>query len=421
MRYSLWWLAMLILMGCGGGAGKPPAQEFGGITPGITSKPAITEEDIDTVSNANNDFSFDIYHYIKQDGDNHFLSSYSLYTMLNMLLSSAQGDTKEEMRQAGKIVMDEMRWERAFKALHKKTIAFLDTNNSGFRFSFANSFWLQNGLDVNEEFIDKMEKIYGTEIQTVDFAGDSDAARDRINAWTSEKTDHHIEELLDEDAVNEDSKIILVNAMYIKALWTKSFSKNETAERPFFLSDGSEIAVPTMHQVNRFRYVHKNGVQVVCMRYKESDFGLVSFLPEKGKLDMFEASLDNEMLDYFAADFAYTKLDLYYPKIEIKSATINLNRMLIEKGMVTAFGEGADFSGISTDSKNDLRLSQVVQKIYFKIDEEGTEAASSTAVSIGTTDAQEAKEVKFDHPFIIMICHIPTRTVLFMGRVVDPR
>jgi len=145
---------------------------------------------------------------------------------------------------------------------------------------------------------------------------------------------------------------------------------------------------------------------------------LVSFLPESGKFDTFEAKLDNDVLDYFASDFALEKIDLYYPKVEIHSEVSDLREMLIEKGMVHAFSDNADFSGI--DPQMHLHLSNIVQKIYFKIDEEGTEAASSTAISIGETDSEEAFELKFDRPFIVMICHIPTRTVLFMGRVMNP-
>ena len=416
LRVGLVGLILSFSTGCGG----PGAvlEESGSEVFMLSSEVTSDDDDIDAVSNANNDFAFALSKYITGDGKNHFLSSYSLYTMLNMLLPGARGETKAQMLRAGNIDMPLEKWNTCFDALQERTIKFLDHNNSGFRFSFANSFWVQEGMHLRPAYLHELEKRYGMKIQTVDFAHDSISARERINRWTSEMTDGHIRNILGQDAVDENSRMILVNAMYLKALWTKAFFPGDTKPRPFTLEDGTIVDVPLMHQINRFRYVHKDGVQVVCMHYQGSDFGLVSFLPEAGGFAEFEASLNNDLLDYFASDFQWTKLDLYYPRLEIKSDTIDVKKLLIEKGMHDAFSDNADFSGIDQDM--DLKLSQIVQKIYFKVDEEGTEAAASTALAVGETDAEDAVLVKFDRPFIVMICHIPTRTVLFLGRVVNP-
>lgn len=227
-----------------------------------------------------------------------------------------------------------------------------------------------------------------------------------------------IPEILDKESINENSEIVMVSAMYLKALWRKAFHHDDTKKRDFSLISGDSVSVPMMHQVNKFRYVQKEGHEVVCMHYKDSDFGLVSFMPKEGEFEAFESNMSNEVLDYFASDFELMKLDLYYPKFVIESETSNLKEMLIDKGMVSAFNQNADFSNMGENMQ--LHISKIAQKIYFKIDEEGTEVATSAAISIGTTDAQRALEVKFNRPFIVMICHIPTRTVLFMGRVMNP-
>ncbi len=408
-----------VFIGCGG---TSDTQE--NMNNNLTSQPStlsennITSKNIDLVSNNNNDFAFDIYQHFEGEDDNQFISSYSLFSMLNILLPGANGTTKDEMLKAGNIDIPEAKWFSYFEALNSKIVQFLDSNNSGFQFSFANSFWAQKGINLNPDYKNNIETTFGMNIQTVNFAENSENARQEINTWTSNMTNNHIEEILSVDSVNENSKIILVNAMYLKALWTKSFFHHDTTQSPFSLLDGSSVSVPLMHQINEFRHVEKNGTHAVCMRYKDSDFGLVSFLPPEGKFQEFESSLNNKTLDYYASDFEYKNLDLYYPKFEIENNLINLNEMLIEKGMATAFSSNADFSGI--DENMHLQLSQIVQKIYFKIDEEGTEAATSTAITIGETNAKESKLVKFDRPFIVMICHIPTRTVLFMGRVLNP-
>jgi len=422
MRNAILFLTTIVttvFVGCGGTSNTQEVIDNSmTFKPSTLSETNITSDDIDLVSNSNNDFAFDIYRHFEGEDDNQFISSYSLFSMLNILLSGAHGITKEEMLKAANIDIPENQWFHYFETLNSQIVQFIDNNNSGFHFSFANSFWVQDGIDLNHDYKNNLEKTFGMNVQTVDFAQNSEEARQTINNWTSNMTNNHIEEILSTDSVTENSKIILVNAMYLKALWTKSFFHHDTTQSPFSLLNGDSVSVPLMHQINDFRYVEKNGTQALCMRYKDSDFGLVSFLPPVGKFHEFESNLSNKTLDYFASDFEYKYLDLYYPKFEIDNSLINLNEMLIEKGMATAFSSNADFSGV--DDNMNLQLSQIVQKIYFKIDEEGTEAASGTAITIGETSVKEATRVKFDRPFIVMICHIPTRTVLFMGRVLNP-
>jgi serpin B len=239
-----------VLIGCG------EAGNLEKITPNSStlSETNITSENIDLVSNANNDFSFDIYRHFEEDGDNHFISSYSLFSMFNILLPGAKGTTKEEMLKAGNITISEEKWFNYFEELNRRVVSFLDDNNSGFQFSFANSFWVQTGIDVNSDYKNRVEKTFGMDIRTVDFENDSQVARQTINDWTSNATNNHIEEILSEESVNENSKMILVNAMHLKALWTKSFFHNDTTNSPFSLLDGSSVSVPLMHQINKFRY-----------------------------------------------------------------------------------------------------------------------------------------------------------------------
>ncbi|MCH9812773.1 MAG: serpin family protein [Epsilonproteobacteria bacterium] len=372
---------------------------------------------IDTASNINNNFAFEMNHYVENKQNNNFLSSYSLFSMLNILLSGSQGNTRQEMINAGNIKVDQQNWENAYNALNRQIITFLDHNNSGFKFSFGNSFWLQEGTSVSQDYITKLQTNYGINIKTVNFKSNPQQSRDTINRWSSNMTDGHIDTILAQDTIDQTSEMVLVNAMYLKALWKKAFYKNETNAHPFLLEDGSTIDVPLMHQVNQFRYSEKDGVETLCMRYQNSEFGLISFLPPKGEFETFEASLNNNTLDDYTSGFSWETIDLYYPKLTISSQPMLLKDLLIDKGMVEAFSDDANFTGIDKDF--DLKLSQIAQKIYFTIDEEGTEEASSS-ISIGGVYAQEGKLLKFDRPFLFMICHIPTRTIIFMGRVVNP-
>jgi len=227
---------------------------------------AVTDQQLDIISNTNNDFAFGVYRYIENGYENNFISSYSLFTMLNMLIPGANGETKEEMLDVGNIRLSESTWNRYFSALNRKVIDFVDGNNSAFKLSFANSFWVQEGIDVDSMYVNTLQEDYGVDVQVVDFNQDSDKARDRINDWANQMTDGHIEEILSKESVNENSKIVLVNAMYLKALWSKSFFQHDTQMRPFYLNDGNTVSVPMMHQVDKFRHVKKDGVDLLCMQ-----------------------------------------------------------------------------------------------------------------------------------------------------------
>jgi len=88
--------------------------------------------------------------------------------------------------------------------------------------------------------------------------------------------------------------------------------------------------------------------------------------------------------------------------------------------MKRAFTEGADFSGITSDT--DLMISVVVHKAFVDVNEQGTEAAAATGVGIVATSAAPAPTPVFraDHPFLFLIRDMQSGSILFMGRLADP-
>jgi serpin B len=114
-------------------------------------------------------------------------------------------------------------------------------------------------------------------------------------------------------------------------------------------------------------------------------------------------------------------VDLYIPRFKTEYE-IKLNDALKQSGMEIAFGEMADFSGIS-DSP--LFISEVKQKAYLEVNEEGTEAAVITSISMDLTSAgppPEPEKVTFraDRPFLFAIQENSTGTILFMGKIGNP-
>jgi serpin B len=90
-------------------------------------------------------------------------------------------------------------------------------------------------------------------------------------------------------------------------------------------------------------------------------------------------------------------------------------------GMPLAFSGEADFSGMSTQER--LFLSAVIHKTIVDVNEKGTEAAAATAFGGWLADEPPEQPVEFraDHPFVFLIWDRRTKSILFLGRLVNPR
>lgn len=111
-------------------------------------------------------------------------------------------------------------------------------------------------------------------------------------------------------------------------------------------------------------------------------------------------------------------MELYLPRFKVEE-TYDLKPMLRALGMVDAFTEGkADFSGMSSERK--LMVSEVFHKSFVEVNEEGTEAAAGTGIVMVRKLAIEADSFHCDHPFLFLIKHNKTNSLLFYGRVSSP-
>ena len=186
----------------------------------------------------------------------------------------------------------------------------------------------------------------------------------------------------------------------------------------FKLLDGSLVQVPMMYQGKTFRYAEGSGFQAIELPYVGEQMAMVIILPDEGEFEAIERGLDANSLGQIVVDLDFTSLELTMPKFEYESE-FGLSKTLIEMGMPTAFGEGADFSGM--DGTRNLYIKEVIHKAFVAVDEEGTEAAAATAVIIAEMSVMVPEiEMTIDSPFIYAIRDIETGSILFLGRVMDP-
>ena len=245
----------------------------------------------------------------------------------------------------------------------------------------------------------------------------AEGARLDVNAWVSERTEGRIPELLPPGVVDELTRLVLVNAIYLKAAWLAPFDEKATAPGAFKRLDGSTIDVPTMHDTLGLRYAEGDGWQAVELPYVGRQLAMLVVVPDD--LASFEAGLDGAALDTIVGALEDERVALSLPRFGIESK-LTLKDVLSAMGMPLAFDPtAADFSGIT--SVDDLYISAVIHQANIDVDEEGTEAAAATAVVVSTTSLPPPPiPMNVDRPFLFALRDLETGAILFLGRVVEP-
>lgn len=390
--------------------------------------PDTSESTVAQLAADNQRFATDMYSVIRGKDGNLVFSPYSISSALAMTYAGARGMTEEEMASALRWTLTQGELHPAFNKIDLELESLgLAAPAPGLgegeplRLSIANSVWAQANLAVIQEFLDTLAANYGAGLRTVDFVNAPQAARQAINDWVSEETAGRIKDLMPPEAIDDLTRLVLANAIYFKASWLEPFDPKDTTDSAFHLLDGSEVTVPMMQESRlRTRYAEAGGVQSVEIPYYPKNASFVLILPPEGEFERFEESLDAETIDEILSGMSEADVDLRMPKFEFES-DVDLKDPLKALGMEKAFdSERADFTGIAVEGVINLYISDALHKALISVNEEGTEAAASTAVIVSEESAHPFAEVSADRPFVFLIRDNATGTVLFMGRVVDP-
>ena len=378
-------------------------------------------DDAVQASVAINEFAQDLYERLvaADPSANLVFSPASISVALTMTAVGARGITVDEMNEVlhiaddGSIDHSMNGISTVFESVNRTRDNTADggEGTSEVQLTIANSLWGQSGLSFEQAFMEILSSEYDAGMELVDYAADPEAARVAINEWVATQTKDRIPELLAQGAITPDTRLTLVNAIYLKANWAEVFPKDATTAQPFAAPDG-EVTVQMMRRTGEFGYAAGNGWQAVDIPYV---FGELAFTVAMGDTAKTVLPAGEEL---FAA-MAPRQVQLGLPRFDIETAT-DLVEVLTEMGMVTAFTAAADFSGITQSAS--LAIGAVIHQANITVDEEGTEAAAATAVIMVETSAPADDPVVLtvDRPFTFWLREVTTGTVVFMGRVNDP-
>lgn len=385
--------------------------------------PHISETELQELAAGNRAFAIDLYQAIRDGDKNLFFSPYSISLALAMTYGGARIETAQQMAETLHFSLPDKKIHAGFNALDLELARRGEENDisPGFKLNIANSAWAQYDRPFEQDYLDLLAENYAAGLYLTDYAGDPEGSREAINEWVSQKTEGKIEDLIPSGAINTLTRLVLANAIYFNATWQNTFDEALTREAPFFLLDGSQVAVPMMAQSGPkgLGYTAGENFQAVELPYSGGQLSMVIFVPEEGSFETFEASFTPTKLTEMLGTLEIRQVELQLPKFNFESE-FGLGSTLQQLGMADAFdAQTADFSGI--DGTHDLFISNVVHKAFVDVDEEGTEAAAATGVIIGLTSLPVTDvQLTIDQPFIFLIQDKPTGTILFLGRVLDP-
>lgn len=391
----------------------------------VETREYISQRTVD-LARQNNAFAFNLYRNLNDVKGNLCFSPYSISSALVMVYNGAKEETETEMGEVLRFTASKGSVNEAFSVLNRYFSRASKEGLKDFRLDIANSLWIQTGVQVLPEFIDELGKYFRTSLRRVDFFKQREIARQEINGYVKEKTMGKITNLLQPDEITQFTKMVLISAIYLKNRWQTPFEPSSTSNEPFFVAYGKTVLAQTMKATLSLLYTQTedfSAIELPYFRPKEHlpDCRFLILLPNANhSLDEIENRMNGEILRDLIARLERQEISLFLPKFSF-TKSFRLKDVLIKMGMPSAFSANANFEGIN--GAKDLQIGQVAHKAFIEVDENGTEAAAATAVTMNLKAIYQPKEpmvFKVDHPFMFVIYEKASQSILFLGRVANP-
>ncbi|KAK4881888.1 hypothetical protein RN001_005207 [Aquatica leii] len=366
-------------------------------------------------SDGNIKFSADVYSEMKKTNSGNFLvCPLSVDVILALVHAGAKGDTAKQLSKGLHLPESHEEVQNIFKELSPKL-----KGTEEYTLSSANKVYVKNGFQISDNFKTVAVNVFNSEIQNIDFTK-SVAAATEMNKWVEAQTHDKIKDLISKDDLDEDTRAVLINAMYFKGSWVKQFSEYGTRKRPFHVSKVNKVDVDMMEITDYFNYYEDANLKAkfLEMPYEGNDISMTFILPDDVE---GLGELENNIPAVLATPkYSKERVHVQIPKYKIES-TIKFKPILENLGVKDLFNDNADLTGIGAH-KEQLYVSKVIQKAFIEVEEKGTTAAAATAAIVSKKKANfqfrgvKVFEFQADHPFMFVLKH-QSAGILFVGRL----
>ncbi|MDO8366430.1 MAG: serpin family protein [Saprospiraceae bacterium] len=382
--------------------------------PKVVEKAPISAESVAEIAEMNQALGWKIFNQeqINKPGENILISPFSIQTALNMATNGAKGNTLQEILE----LMDRPDYPISdLNRLHNDLTTLLCQQSGHPTLTVANRFFYdKNRATIKSPFLDAISS-YGCGSENLDFDGEQ-AAVDHINAWVKTSTLGKIDKILNNISVLDVA--FLISALHFKADWAIGFSSELTHLHPFTKADGAIKQVEFVNADRVFSFSQTAKYNLVDIPFKDSTFSLSFIQAAEGNAETnWHSTVNPETFKSLFANIQSERAIVYFPKLKL-SYENDLIKSLELLGVNDAFSpDAADFTDLGTALSN-IFIRQLKHKVVLEVDEKGAEGAAVTSIGFGIDSLPPS--FLFNHPFVLVLRHIPTNTMIFTGYVADP-
>ena len=426
---------------------------------------------VEVVANSNSNFGNPLFKILANPKENLIMSSFSVSMVLNMLLNGAKGMTASQLEEGLTLKQEYNRWvgpvcrarhcgltaseedetKNKFKYVVKN--GFQDAlkllkPNENFTVNAANRIYHHVSYAFDKSYLQSTQEYFLAEPIGMNFS-QAEKSKTAINQWVEQKTNKKIQNLIAEGDINEDTKLVLVNAIYFKGDWQFKFHKYNTYKGDFYVTPNQKVQTDMMYSKRTYGLLRGikelKGADALDMPYKGKRLSMIFLLPAKlgqscircrarhcrphcfpraseEDLEVLEEAMSKVTdLNSILMFEQESTVQVTLPRFKLESE-FDLVEPLKKLGMTDMFDEfKADFSGMTGGTKNRLFVSKIKQKAFIEVNEEGAEAAAATFAAVSVFKSVGGNpEFRCNRPFMFLIRDNLTGMILFSGHVTDP-
>jgi len=375
------------------------------LTPAI-----IAQQDTLSISNGIRQFTNRFLQDLELSSPSNFVfSPYSLHSVFTQLLLGSEGTTRSELQFVLGV-------SASNKTVDDYSFVSNGLRNGPSKLSVANHLAVARGFKPKQEFSNILARGFGSDIREYDFGTNKENSVFEINKFVYERTNGKIEDLLLDQDVDELTRLVLINAIYFKAVWKQSFDAEETFKTGFQSPITGNIDTSFMNMEMKVRVLEDpiNGIEILELPYADENKSMLFILPNSTTNDISSRIAGINLADIRNLPRLDTVVTI--PKFNMKYQTY-LKEKMKNLGANDVFSQSANLRGISDEP---LFATEGVHQAFIEVNEEGTEAAAATAVVVGLRTARRKRQFFANRPFLFMVYDFSHNVPLFAGKVVDP-
>lgn len=375
------------------------------VSDGLARAAIDPDAPIETLATGWNDAGFELLRRLPAE-DNVVFSPTSIGHALLMAAAAGDNTTRSAIESAFGLP------EGAHEAWNSIDDAIASSQSDQVTVTVADRIWPRIGVEPDQQWVDLLATHHGSDVVPLDYANEPDASRETINNWVSDRTEALIPDLVPDGFIKPTTVLVLTDAVYFAADWETPFGKYGPVDGTFTTSDGLEVDVSFMQQLELDdRRGIGDGFVGAEIPYAGDDYSMLILVPDAGRYDEVLDRLDQDLLDEIDNTFTTGPYELLVPKWT-DDYQINLLDWLADIGAAPG-----SYPKITPDAI----LGAAVHAAGIAVDEQGTVAAAATALGFEQSGPPEPElTVAADQPFIYLIRHRDTGLVLFAGHVTNP-